>query len=135
MLRICLLIACAVMLAACIMVPFPTDIQLTGLHVGTVVDASTGQPVEGAVARFKKYTDVSSASDSSGSFRLGPVSQRSNWSGVLLLAPAESMCHDIVSIDAPGYRSEYVEKVLYKPGTGNCKGVVFEYHVKLYRAT
>ena len=125
----------ASVLSGCIAVPMPADVPLTGTHVGTVVDADSGTPVQGAVVRFQAHPNAAAVSNAEGVFRLEPVLLHSSWSGVMLLGPTESVCIDTVTIEAPGYQTTVVNKSVVKPGRGNCSGVNFEYRVSLRRAT
>ena len=120
-------------LGACIVLPIPRDIPLTGVHKGIVSDATTKKPLQGVQVSFVNHTEVSTVTNAEGEFSLAAVTQQSNWTGVLLVGPAESHCEDRVAFEKEGYERLVESKAVAYPGTGNCKGVSFVHSVGLKR--
>lgn len=124
-------IAGSLFAAGCIILPTPQEFWHSGQHEGVVLDADSGAPLEGVIVRLQRVPDISTVSDAAGHFSLGPVLRNSKV--VLLLAPSETACIDILNVEHPGFRPEVLRKESLYPESGNCQGVHFYSEVRMTR--
>jgi hypothetical protein len=119
--------------SACIAVPTFSEQWRTGRHEGLIMDSVTRTPIEGARVHIQFYPETSAISDEKGRFTVGPILKRVKT--LLLLAPAERACTDVLQIEHAGYDTVTVRKVSSYDRSGNCKNVHFYSEVRMKKST
>ncbi|MFM8552931.1 MAG: hypothetical protein ACKOCD_11600 [Nitrospiraceae bacterium] len=98
----------SVLLASCIALPFPHDAKRTPLVAGTIVDAKTGQPIQGGAITLEPYgatgdEGVHVLTDQAGHFEAQVVTR--SWWVVLWLGSFDPFCEYRLIVEHAAYRT------------------------------
>ena len=118
-------------LSACGSIPQPSEQWLTGRHVGTVVDALTGKPLQDARVRLVAFPDQRATTDAAGRFVLGPVIESRDRMRNLFGGVDPAACVDRIEVERTGYLSVAMDKGDDKSFKAACQNAVFDYRVYL----
>jgi hypothetical protein len=116
---------------ACISVPQPSEQWISGRHIGTVVDAATGKPVQGAKVRLANFPEQNAVTDATGRFTLGPVIDSRGRTRNFFTSVDAAACVDRVEVERPGYMPVSLDKGDDKKFKAACQNAIFEYQLHL----
>ena len=119
--------------AGCIFLPVPHERHLSPLFTGVIVDADTGQPLDGVKVTLRGYHfreeevgPVVVRSDKAGKFSV-VASRHTNWLPVWL-GPAEGVQEGTLLFECDGYHSTEEKRSVF---TGASMRTAFELSVRM----
>lgn len=124
----------AVMLeSACVAFPTFSEQWRTGGHEGLILDDATSKPIEGAKVHIQFHSTTSAMSDERGRFTVGPILMHVKT--LLLLAPSEQACIDVLKIEHPDYETVDVTASSAIDRKGSCENVNFHHEIRMKKTT
>lgn len=115
----------------CVSVPKPSEQWLTGHHAGTVVDAVSGKPLQGALVRFVMFPGQRATTDAVGRFVLGPVIDSRGRTRNFFTSVDAAACVDRIEVERAGYLPAAMDKGDDKVFKAACQNARFEYSIHL----
>ena len=118
-------------LCACVSMPQPTEQWITGRHAGTVVDAPSGRPLQGAQVHMVDFPEHSATTDVAGKFVLGPVIDSRGRTRNFFSSVDAAACVDRIGVQRTGYVPVTLDKGDDRTFRAACQNALFEYRIHL----
>jgi len=118
-------------LGACMSVPQRSEQWISGRHLGIVLDAASGKPLQGAQVRMVNFPDQRATTDASGRFVLGPVIDNRGRTRNFFGGVDAAACVDRIEVERDGYFPVRLDKGDDKAFKAACQNALFEYRVHL----
>lgn len=112
-------------------IPQPSEQWITGRHAGTVLNAASGKPLQGAQVRLVSFPDERATTDAAGRFVLGPVIDSRDRVRNLFGGVDAAACVDRIEVTHAGYLTAILDKGDDKSFKAACQNARFDYQIHL----
>ena len=121
----------AASLGACMSLPQTSEQWISGRHVGTVLDAASGKPLQGVQVHMVNFPEQRATTDAAGKFVLGPVIDSRGRTRNFFTSVDAAACVDRIGVERAGYVPVTLDKGDDRAFKAACQNALFEYRIHL----